>query len=204
MTRFTLLFCLLSLTATAQRTVADLITEITRNDLQALHRMLTTDYPENYNAGASAIPYITNWDRGRLELRKNGQPVKEEDRTPVIFYRDLVDTITYQAPNGKEFYTFGWCSEREMAFASAAWMMGYEPVIIVRGGHAFTLVTINGTLFKVDNTYDRFEVWDYGYIPAPETKLELWYNRKAREQAAELKKIPVPEKSWNRIIGKNI
>lgn len=195
--KVTLILCLFSITACAQRTVADMVTNI--GDLRKLHALLATDYPENYNSGSSAIPYITNWDSRRLELRKNGRPVIEEDRTPVIFYRDLVDTIVYHAPNGSSFYSFGWCSEREMAFAAGAWLLGYQPIIIVQGGHAFTLVAIDGVLFKVDNTYGRFEAWDYGYVPAPKTALEHWYNRKARHEAEELKHIVVPEQSWIRI-----
>lgn len=190
-----LLLVLISFTAAAQGSVADLIGKIP--DLRHLHQMLTTDWPENYRG---EIPYVTNWDGSRLEIRKNGWPAIEQDRTPTIFYRDFVDTVAYRGPHGQEFYTFGWCSEREMAFAAGAWLMGYEPVIIVRGGHAFTLVSIDGVLHKVDNTYGKFEVWDYGYVPVPETKLEFFYNRKARAEAAELKNIAVAPQSWQRIL----
>lgn len=194
--RLAIVFCLISTVAIAQRTVADLLREVSGGDLRRLHQVLTTDWPENFRG---EIPYVTNWDGVRKEIRKNGRPAIEQDRTPTIFYRDLVDTISYTA-RGEEFYTFGWCSEREMAFAAAAWLMGFEPVIIVQAGHAFTLVAIDGVLHKVDNTYDRFEVYDYGYVPAPTTPLERWYNRKARAEAAELKNITVAPQSWSRIL----
>lgn len=193
-----ILLCLMAFTSFAQGTVADLLTARAGGDLRRLHEVLRTDWPENYRG---AIPYVTNWDGVRRTLRKGGRPGIEEDRTPAVFYRDWVDTVAYRGPGGEEFYTFGWCSEREMAFAAVAWLWGYEPVIIVRGGHAFTLVAIEGVLYRVDNTYGRFEVWDYGYVPRAETALELWYNRKARDEARQLADIPVAPQSWRRIAG---
>jgi hypothetical protein len=182
------------------------------SELYLLHKMLTSESAKNYSTGGIlSIPYMTNYGEinVRAEVSKNGIPIANveytpykslayADRTPALFYKDLVDTVSYSHPACGSFYTFGWCSEREMAFASASYLLGYKPRIVVKNGHSFTLVNVGKTIYQIDNTNGRFNIWN-GLIPSSSGRLEDWYNRQASVQSQQLYNIPVADASWQRI-----
>lgn len=181
--------------------------------LYLLHKMLTVDGPSPYNkeGGILGIPYVANYGKvnTRTEITKGGIPIAtveyppyksfaDADRTPVLFYSDMVDTVPYNHPSCGDFYTFGWCSEREMAFASASYALGYKPRIVVQGNHTFTLVQVGRTIYQVDNTFGQFKIWP-NIMPSSTSRLETWYNNKARVQSQQLWNVPVTDASWQRI-----
>lgn len=178
-----------------------------------LHKMLTTDGTTQFHTESNAlgIPYVNNYGtvNVRSEINKNGIPIAtieyppykslaDADRTPVLFYSDLVDPVPYNHPSCGDFYTFGWCSEREMAFASASRVLGMKPRIIVQGSHTFTLVPVGRTVYQVDNTFGKMTIWP-NIIPASNGRLEDWYNRQAEVQAQQLWNVPVTDASWQRV-----
>tara|TARA_R110002020_G_scaffold137687_3_gene307096 strand:+ start:1834 stop:2580 length:747 start_codon:yes stop_codon:yes gene_type:complete len=120
-----------------------------------LHNAFTTTGAINgLRGGLLEIPYYDMSSRYKLE------DVIIEDRTPVIFLSDLVsDTSKY-----KDMYTFGWCSEREMAFMALIKSMGFDGRIVADNGHAWSEVNVelyvnnqlNDYILYIDNTYDRF------------------------------------------------
>src|SRR5690606_2732979 len=114
-----------SFTVSGQRTFEDLLLATTGGDLHVLHHLMTGDRPVNYEYGPGLwqIPYMWNWEGSRKSITKHGTPIREQDRTPLIFFKDLVDTVAFEGPVGQRFYTFGWCSEREMAFCAAAYLL---------------------------------------------------------------------------------
>lgn len=185
-----------------QRTVEDLLIETTGRDLGKLHRLMTGGSAWNYDRGPGLwkIPYLRNWDGTRAYIKKHGEYIREEDRTPVTFFRDLVDTVQYEGSEGERFYTFGWCSEREMAFCAAARLMGYKAIVVASGNHAYSVVETGDQLYIVDNTLNEFRpIRGESEMPTPSTRLEIWYNRKVKEQYLRLKSISVVDESWRRL-----
>lgn len=103
----------------------------------------------------------------------------------------------YRHPDCGDFCTFGWCSEREMAFATLLNLMDMESKVVVKGNHSWTetLTEMSSSggglkwmIVKTDNTFDnigwshfdgKLENWraDLGA-----TKTDRWYNEKARSK----------------------
>jgi hypothetical protein len=87
------------------------------------------------------------------------------ERKPYVFLKDMVapgERFTH--PDWGSFSSFGWCSEREMAFACLLSLMGYTAHVIAPGAHAWTeveieLYTVQGeakaVLVSIDNTFNR-------------------------------------------------
>src|SRR5690606_34496124 len=185
-----------------QRTVEDLLIETTGRDLRKLHLLMTGGSAWNYDRGPGLwkIPYLRNWDGTRAYIKKHGEYIREEDRTPVTFFRDLVDTVQYEGSEGERFYTFGWCSEREMAFCAAARLMGYKAIVVASGNHAYSVVETGDQLYIVDNTLNHFYPSHEGTeMPTPASRLEIWYNQKVTDQYLRLKNILVRDVSWKRL-----
>ena len=120
-----------------------------------LHNAFTTTNAVNgLKGGLLEIPYYDM--RSRSEINN----AVKEDRTPDIFLSDLVSNT----PKYKDMYTFGWCSEREMAFMALIKNMGFDGRIVADGGHAWSEVNVelyvNNQLIDyilyIDNTYDEF------------------------------------------------
>jgi hypothetical protein len=151
------------------------------------------------------------------EFRKYGS-YAEIDRTPFLYLSDLVqETPKYYSPSSDTFPTFGWCSEREMAFSALMRTLGFNAKVKAPGIHSWTemilpMKNINGEtiyfLTKADNTYDIFDLEyeaDSAYISKWEQDLGSgtpgWYNKMAfsSEQARRLKSFIVPEKASERI-----
>jgi len=121
------------------------------------------------------------------------------DRVPLLFLGDLVSCVPgYTHPDCGPFHTFGWCSEREMAFVALLSALGYRGKIEQAGIHTWSVFwcefrdNAGGTrpvIAKVDNTFDSlawrapdsglsFETW---WDAIGEGTQVAWYNRTARE-----------------------
>ena len=122
------------------------------------------------------------------------------DRTPWIFFRDLVtERPSFRHPLIGDFFSFGWCSEREMAFASLLVGTGHDVRLRQQGGHVWSEVWVSlpsrdgGTqafVVTVDNTYARISARPAAAGERTEWQSldgvrfhERWYNRTARDEA---------------------
>ncbi len=96
------------------------------------------------------------------------------------------------------FSSFGWCSEREMAFASLLSLMGYKSHVIAPGAHAWTEVEMTfhkkdgkdtTLLVSVDNTFDNVI-----YSPNPPSDHNNVYDRMAfaAGEVAKTRAVTVP------------
>lgn len=189
------------------------------------HKMFTgTASYDGAVGGMLKIPYFWHWitpnprhkilDNQSGELLLNRRPPErfarykshaDIDRVPSIYLSDLVtEEPGYRHKECGEFYSFGWCSEREMAFSLFMGLYGYKSKIVQTGIHVtsdFWLILTNSSggkttlIAQVDNTYDtiywekvngtKFKAWynDMGSI-----QMVNWYNKKARSKS-ELKLV---------------
>ncbi len=206
--------------------------------LSFFHDLLTgTDAINCSSGGILKIPYFWHWispnprhkifhlpDKTILTKLKppkrlaKYKSLADIDRIPSQFLADLVsDEPQYYHPDCGSFYTFGWCSEREMSFALLLSLYSYDSKIVQEGIHVWSefwlgFTTVDGKaislIAKVDNTFDTV-IWEkapdrnktkwlinYGAI-----KMVKWYNSKAREsqELALVQKIIVAGKSQYRI-----
>ncbi|UCH84314.1 MAG: hypothetical protein JSW50_01095 [Candidatus Latescibacterota bacterium] len=145
--------------------------------------------------------------------------VADIDRVPSLFLGDLVaDAPGYSHPKCGSFYSFGWCSEREMAFIAIMNAWGYNGKIWQTGIHTYSVVwcefktsggAVRNFAAQVDNTFDSID-WQ----PIPEsTQLSqwlgaigagtqaAWYNTTARStgQLEALQNIPVNDHARTRL-----
>ena len=189
-----------------------------------LHQLFTSTSASNYSRGAILnIPYFWHWTtpnprHGIIDLDTNRkltetaspkefskyQSFADIDRTPYLFLSDLVRaTPKYNTPECGNFNTFGWCSEREMAFVALLSTLGYEGKVITNGNHSWSEFIVPFTdkqhiqkQYKIttDNTFDKFQLQSItaNEITAWRTKkspgLGTWYNEKSHD-VTELHKI---------------
>jgi hypothetical protein len=187
---------------------------------------MTSESPSNCSQkGALKIPYFWNWvspnPRSEIIYLENGFTLDKIkpgiefskyksydfiDRIPSLFLQDLVsERPKYFHSSCDTIYTFGWCSEREMAFNLLMSFYNYQGKVIVNGAHSWSEFWVefkktDGTrkslIIKADNTYDGFGLSD---IPPNSTKaawlvdhgkepLTKWYNEKAYS-STEKKKV---------------
>ncbi len=203
-----------------------------------LHKLFTCKTASDCSKGEIlSIPYMWHWvqPNPRYSIRfvrnkkllKNTRPPRgfsrynsyaDVDRTPFLFLSDLVHPESkYYSSSCDTFSTFGWCSEREMAFAALTKLLDYEGGVVVAGNHSWSELLVpmqlaNGKvkdfIVEVDNTFD-FVNWK----PATSrqtvnwkkklrnSKEAKWYNKMARSKS-ELNKIRkhlVQEKASQRI-----
>jgi len=204
-----------------------------------LHDLLTTvSASDCARGGFLQIPYFWHWiepnprhaiiwlpDSLQLSTLKppstyNRYATRADiDRVPALFLGDLVaEAPRYSHPECGIFYSFGWCSEREMSFTALITSWGYNGKIWQAGIHTHSIVWCE---FKrpdemsivlaanVDNTFDSL-TWE----AVPEsTELSrwlqnigtgaqiAWYNQKARSpgQIEALKNTLVGESVKARI-----
>jgi len=141
------------------------------------------------------------------------------DRTPYLYLSDLLqESPKYYSPSCDTFCTFGWCSEREMAFTALMRTFGFNAKVDAPGIHSWTemiipMRTTEGKTIdfkaRVDNTYDIFDLEeqvDKAFITKWEKDLGAegtprWYNRKAfsRNEADRLNGYIVPKGASERI-----
>ena len=206
--------------------------------LQILHDLFTSEDAVTCSHGRILyIPYFWHYldpnPRYRIRFVRDGRLLKDTappagfsrygsyadiDRTPYLFLSDLVSpTPRYYAEGCDTFCTFGWCSEREMAFTALLTLMGYEARIQTGIAHTWTeaamhLRKINGEtqyfLVTLDNTFNiyhwrpvREEALEEWRHEEGEGRLARWYSRQA-SSPAELEKIKkhiVPPEARQRI-----
>ncbi len=195
-------------------------------EIQFLGKMFTADGAwDGSTGGIFKIPYLWHWvnPNPRHEIKqissnkllKNIKPPTrfakynssaDIDRTPSLYWHDFVtETPQYYQPSCDTFYTFGWCSEREMAFICLLThpAFNFEGKVKASGNHSWSELIVSFQTkdkksiwfeVQVDNTFDQITwtplktvnkaIWltDVG-----NGKLPKWYNSKAhssKEQTA--------------------
>jgi hypothetical protein len=191
-----------------------------------LHDLLTNDGVRNGSRGGILRePYFWHWvednPRHGIVRLATGRPLTEEsppelfgryqsfadvDRVPSLFLRDLVSVEPlYTHPACGEFRTFGWCSEKEMAFCLVTGLLGLPGVIVQEGNHVRSVYLVRGVradggrrhvVIEVDNTYDlvtwrplRADEAPAGWLDRiPDVGMSRWYNEQARDPA-EIRRV---------------
>ncbi len=187
--------------------------------IKILHSIFTSHSASNCSRGdVTNIPYQWHWIEpnpryniyfasGR-KLLKETKPPKEFskyrsfadiDRTPYLFISDFVSqNLKYYSATCDTFSTFGWCSEREMAFIALLKLLGYEGKVIAEGNHSWSELSISFKLntghfqhFKVivDNTFNRLNLEIMSEEDSVNWKTNIgssnlagWYNQKANSK----------------------
>lgn len=142
------------------------------------------------------------------------------DRVPALYFADLItETPKYSHLQCGSFFTFGWCSEREMSFIALMTSIGYRGKIQQQGIHMYSVLWCefdarNGEkkvlAANVDNTFDSIS-WHAvsnnatldGWLRDIGSGTEIgWYNRVARseEQREKLRAMPVSDATRQRIL----
>lgn len=191
--------------------------------VQFLHDLFTSTGAYDCNTGGILkLPYFWHWTtpnpRYKIQYLAGESPqnlaevkppsgfqryksLADVDRTPRLYLNDMVtETPSYRHPDCGDFYTFGWCSEREMAFATLLNTMGLDSKVVVSGNHSWTESLVKMTdregkqqwvLVKTDNTFDEVG-WglfdgkqDSWRAAQGNTKTDRWYNEKARSRAEQ-------------------
>lgn len=202
-----------------------------------LHGLLTTtDAVDGRRGGAFGTAYFWHWvtPNPRHSLRRLPDSAwlaklppppgfaryrswADVDRLPELYLGDLAtEAPRYWHRRYGTLQTFGWCSEREMAFGAllAAW--GLKGKIKQEGIHVWTevvfdLVDSRGRIRPVavafDNTFDTVEAWPLAVPRARWAKdfgdgaQVAWYNQVAASegQAAKVKAIAVGPEAAKRM-----
>ncbi|HKX85995.1 MAG TPA: hypothetical protein VJL37_04950 [Flavobacterium sp.] len=195
-----------------------------------LHQLFTSTSASNYSRGEILnIPYFWHWTtpnprHGIIDLATNRkltetkspkefskyQSFADIDRTPYLFLSDLVSSKPkYHTSQCGNFNTFGWCSEREMAFVALLSTLGFEGKVITNGNHSWSEFIVPFTDTKnikkeykitIDNTFDKLkpEPISANSIIAWKKKkgigLGEWYNKKAHEvtELSRIKNLEIP------------
>lgn len=151
-----------------------------------LHHLLTTSAPvDGTRGGVLGTVYFWHWVRPnpRHELRhlpdsalleslppppehRSYRSWADVDRTPDVFLGDLATAQpSFYHPRYGPIQTFGWCSEREMAYALLARrLFGLAVKIKFQGNHVWTEAWLPlppqgsrrpGLVVRIDNTFDQ-------------------------------------------------
>lgn len=210
--------------------------------LKLLHKLFTSQTASDCSKGEILnIPYQWHWvqpnPRDEIYFAHNNTLLKDTeppnefskynsyadiDRTPYLFLSDMVypELKYYSKSCDNPFSTFGWCSEREMAFIALTTLLQYEGKVVAEGNHSWSEFIIpmklnDGELqnFKVsvDNTFNSIDWSTINQLKISKWKESLgdselpkWYNQKAKSET-ELNKIMshlVSNKSMLRIENK--
>lgn len=154
--------------------------------LDILHRLFTARTCTDGSRGDILnIPYLWHWTepnpRHEIHFTGNGKRLTsvrhpegfekyatyaDIDRTPYLFLTDLLSPDPkYYSSVCDTFSTFGWCSEREMAFISLTTLMGFSGNVIAPGCHSWSELDVDMALksggirklqVTIDNTFDVF------------------------------------------------
>ncbi len=190
-------------------------------EIAFIHDLLTGAGASNCaRGGLLRIPYFWHWvePNPRHDIRLRAESVRlvdtpppapyvryrtqaDIDRVPALYFSDLVtEEPRYSHPDCGDFYTFGWCSEREMAFTALMYALGYEGKIVQFGIHVWSVLrcrfkSADGSVVMlavhVDNTFDELR---YERLPKDDSPNQwsqdcghgsqvAWYNRTARSSA---------------------
>lgn len=141
----------------------------------------------------------------------------DADRRPRLYLSDLVS----ENPKFKHrlcgtFSTFGWCSEREMAFNTLLITLGYECKVYQKGIHVWSEVLVHlrndrdkviPVVMRVDNTFDSVSYyvlkktisrWKSDFGKGSHVK---WYNSVSRseKELEAVRELEVPTRAQERI-----
>ncbi|MBK7095349.1 MAG: hypothetical protein IPH57_10005 [Saprospiraceae bacterium] len=209
--------------------------------VKILHELFTSQTASNCSKGLILdIPYFWHWcqDNPRHKiyftssnkLLKNCKPPKEFsryssyadiDRTPYLFLSDMVSNVpNYYSKSCDTFSTFGWCSEREMAFVALMTTLNYNGKIKAENYHSWSEFIIpmkniknEQTYFNVivDNTFNSIDWVIFKLEQKNEWETQIgsvnqskWYNTMA-SSLSEINRINchlVNEKASDRIENK--
>ena len=209
--------------------------------IKILHDLFTSQSAFDCSTGEILnIPYYWHWiepnprhsiySAETNELLTELKPPKEFsrynsfadiDRTPYLFLSDLVSNMPkYYDQSCDTFSTFGWCSEREMAFTALAKLMNFKGKVVATGNHSWSEfilpMTLNNNktmcfLVLVDNTFNyvNWSVFDYEINTEWEndlgdSKIEQWYNKmtNSKNELNRIKNHIVSVKASQRIENK--
>lgn len=189
------------------------------------HDLLTGSYCINFATGGMLeIPYLFHWidPNPRHEITYMPDSVKlntvkppsdfsryktyaDIDRVPALYLGDLFSGAPkYFHRSVGKFHTFGWCSEREMAYNTLLDIYGYKCKIKQEGIHTWSEVwipfekkdkTISNLKAYVDNSVDIVE---WNKLPSNANKNQWrkdigsgtqikWYNRIAHSNSQKNK-----------------
>lgn len=183
--------------------------------LAVLHSLLSSETAKTGSVNPIwGIPYFWHYtnpnSRHSIVLIETGQKLTEVkpppgfekypnlaevDRSPELFWSDFATEKPRYRYNGlADFYTFGWCSEREMAFKSIAAILGFNCTIVISGNHVWSVVEIekgSGRWIKADHTFNVFYRSDKPEFPT--STLGKWYNTKAisKKVLAKVKAVQI-------------
>jgi hypothetical protein len=200
--------------------IADSLNKETYFSLLILHELFTCQSASNCSKGEILnIPYFWHWinpnPRHHIyltatnDLLKNTPPSPEFqrfqtfadiDRTPYLFLSELLlAQPKYHSADCDTFSTFGWCSEREMAFVALTNLFNHRGKVVVAGNHSWSELhvqmrkdtEVQNFIVRIDNTFDSFywravnqeELNDW-----EKTTPNNWYNRKANS-LGEIRRI---------------
>jgi hypothetical protein len=189
---------------------------------EILHKLFTSKNASNGSRGEILnIPYFWHWinpnPRYEITAINTNQKLNtvksptafskyksyaDIDRTPYLFLSELLsEKPLYTAPNCDKFSTFGWCSEREMAFVCLLKTLNVKGKVITDNNHSWSEFVIpiaikNKTIdFKVtvDNTFDSVS-----WLPISKKEIVTWekqtykgqgnwYNEKANSEIEKQK-----------------
>lgn len=211
--------------------------------LSFFHSLFTTNDAVDGNTGNGIleIPYFWHWRTPNprhqisyissgdlLTLHKAPTPYEaynhfaDIDRVPALFLADLfTETEQYYHPIVGKFASFGWCSEREMAFVALLEILGYKGKVGNNFQHSWSEFAVEFTTTEndcltiiaiIDNTYNNFGwqklpkneslvIWQNSY---ENSKYARWYNANAHAEAQkiQIKNIKVPTAAALRIENK--
>lgn len=146
--------------------------------LWVVQQLLTTNFArDGARDGGLSIPYFWHWVEPNPRLSILRMPGREPlgelpppqgyekyqawgfvDRDPSLYLGDLAtETPGYTHPRHGDFYSFGWCSEREMALCTLLDLWGHEVKILQEGIHVTTRVWLGGERpeeMLLDTTFD--------------------------------------------------
>ncbi len=189
------------------------------------HDLFTGAFCIDFTSGGMLeIPYVFHWQKPNprhsitylsksLPLSKVDPPKEfrryktygDIDRIPSLYIGDLFSKEPkYYHPTCGKFYTFGWCSEREMAYNAVLAMSGYKCKIKQKGIHTWSEVWLvfkktDGTSLNlsasIDNSIDRV---DWKIIPKGINQKDWikewgagtqirWYNNVIKSEAEKKK-----------------
>ena len=209
----------------------------TVNAILFYHQLLTTiDAVDCTKGGILKTAYFWHWTEPnprhdirllpdsvalvRLSPAKGYERYKtyaDMDRLPDLYFSDLFsEHPRYFHPDCGTFYTFGWCSEREMAFCSLLGAMNYSCKIKQQGIHVWTEVLLelfdaSGKkqyhVITADNTFNSVNCHKLASSPAGWKKdigsgaQVAYYNKvaKAADQQASIKKLDISASVEQRI-----
>jgi hypothetical protein len=204
-----------------------------------LHEFFTSQTSSTGSKGdlTQEIPYYWHYGlenpRDKIILRSNGinlgsLPPPQEfrrylhyssiDRTPALYLTDLFETeAKYQSEEAGIFSTFGWCSEREMAFVCLLDLIGFKGKVVASGAHSWSEFWLSfgkiaggevPIIARVDNTYNSLSFeetalnglnsWTNNF---GNTKEAGWYNQKAHSgiEKQRIRNFRVSENAKRRI-----